>query len=574
MLLRDLRIFASGGFSEARSERLAAIGLAQGEGGAAGAVGAALADALLDLAAFHLARGLIAEGLATLEGLDDASLSADLEARRRLLGSALTVLDLRGQSGLREAIADLEAAGPDDAVAILLAHARQRAGAPDAAEALSGRAAALDALPEPIIKRVLPSLLEAAIGAEEWALAQSLAERLAARHQPGEGALPYLLGEVAQGDGDLLTAFDRFAEAAPARDVYGHRARLALVGLGLEVDALSGVEALSMLERIHALWRGDAEAARTLLQMERVAKEMDDPRTAALALGELFAQYPGSLEAEAAEERALPLVMEFYERGRSGIIALDTFMEGHREIAAAYRFFPGFATVSEGFADHMREMGATGASAEEYSLTREYLAVAADLGLHSPDPAQLDRLRLKEAELRLDGALSEAAGNLLAPPLATDDPAMQEWLALLRARYFAMTGEMLLQDSEVRLQSEEFHRLVARGHSTAGAWEQARDAYATLWRMLGADMPLSDAVGLLIAAQRSGDADLVATAEALIASHGGLAAETVTNGFASEPVALRDLRAERARSFIDRAGRVIGRAERLAVEENQLRSQE
>jgi hypothetical protein len=87
-------------------------------------------------------------------------------------------------------------------------------------------------------------------------------------------------------------------------------------------------------------------------------------------------------------------------------------------------------------------------------------------------------------------------------------------------------------------------------------------------------MPLSDAVGLLIAAQRSGDADLVATAEALIASHGGLAAETVTNGFASEPVALRDLRAERARSFIDRAGRVIGRAERLAVEENQLRSQE
>jgi hypothetical protein len=48
----------------------------------------------------------------------------------------------------------------------------------------------------------------------------------------------------------------------------------------------------------------------------------------------------------------------------------------------------------------------------------------------------------------------------------------------------------------------------------------------------------------------------------------------MTNGFASEPVALRDLRAERARSFIDRAGRVIGRAERLAVEENQLRSQE
>jgi hypothetical protein len=81
-------------------------------------------------------------------------------------------------------------------------------------------------------------------------------------------------------------------QASAARDVWAHRARLLIVRLGLHYQAIDHDEALSMLARADALWRGDDDALETLLDIERVATEAGHPKAAAIALGTLMMRHP------------------------------------------------------------------------------------------------------------------------------------------------------------------------------------------------------------------------------------------------------------------------------------------
>ncbi|MDG4648650.1 hypothetical protein P6F26_09340 [Roseibacterium sp. SDUM158017] len=568
---------AAEGFVAGRAARFAIVRAAQGEAGVAAAIDDGLADALLDLATFHLAHGLVPEGASVVASLGEASLGVEREARRRLLGAMFSALDTRVGADPAIAVEVLEASRPYGVPGILLAHAQQRLGRPETAVAtLSHVVDDLDALPADLAVQVLPDLLGATVTVEDWALASRLAERVAVLRSPGDGALPYLMGKAALGGGDLPVAFERFVDASAARDVWGHRARMEIVALGQETGAIDAVEALSMLHQAHALWRGDADEVRTLLEIERVAAEAGIANEAILALGEVIARHGGSPEAPAAAERAVSLVHAFYRDGTTGAIPLDDFVEGHREIADVFRFFPGFAEASEGFADHMLSVGATAAAAREYRLTREYLEAAGALGLDAPDPGRLDALRLKEAEARLAGGQGHAAGALLAAPLVAGDAALDSRLAVLRARHFAITGERAFEvDLDTGPGSETFLRLVAEAHAAAGEWDGARAAYVALRDLLGDDLPLADAVGLLIAAHQSGDADLVAAVEPVLSRRGGIAAEAVTAGFAPDPLAATGLSADSARTLLQRAERAIGFAGSVAVadrapeEENQ-----
>lgn len=556
---------ASGGYLEVRAARLAELSAAQGERGVASPADDEVARALLDLAAFHMARGFVREGRDVVAALSDAALAPALRARRDLLAASLSVLDPLWQGDLPSAVRVLEAASGPTA-RILHAYGLQRMGASGAAAALlSGDAGRLDALPPPLVSRVLPSLLAAAVAAEDWPLARGLAGRLALVRDPGDGALPYLLGQVALGGGDPLVAFEHFVEAAPARDVWGHRARLEIVRLGLDHEAIGHDEALALLSRADTLWRGGDDGLRTLLEMERVAVEGGNSRAAALALGEVLVRHGDAPEAEAAETRAMSHVHDYYEAGRTGEIDLDAFIEGHRELSAMFRFVPGFEDASAVFADHMLSIGATAAAAEEFRLTREYLEAAAELGLREPEPARLDRLRLREAETHLAGGRIEAAGLLLGAPLRSEDAALETQLHQLRARFAALSGEALPDGSGVLPRSENLLRLLARGHVSAGRWGEARDAYVELWQMLGDDMPSADAVGLLVAAERTGDAHLVDTLAPLLSDRDREMALVLMDGAAPDASGAR-LGSASARALVQRAADALERVEALADE--------
>jgi hypothetical protein len=550
---------AEEGFLEGRAERLAVLGSAQASGGVGQPVDGPLADALLDLATFYLAHAFVLEGLSVVEALDDVPLEAHQDARRRLLHAAFVALDDRGGADIEAAAAVLGEAAPIGHARLLLAHAQARLGQAEASAAtLSEAVDDLPAFPPGLARRVLPQLLEAAITAEDWALARRVAEELSRHASPGDGALPFFLGEVARGGGDLLLAFDRYVEAASARDVWGHRARLAIVDLAFETEAVDAAEAHDMLVRVYALWRGDTDAGATLLLMERMALEAGRTIDAALALGEFLVRHADIPEAEAATDRALAMIEAYYAEGGSGGIPLDEFLAGHRAIANVFRFFPGYEDASASYADHMRSIGATAAAAQEYRLTREYLEAAGDLGLRDPDPARLDELRLKEAEARLSGGQWDEAEALLAVPLLSPDADLATRLASLRTRLFDATG--ILPDAAEATalpRTETFVRLLAELHAAEGSWEEARSAYAELWAMLGDEMPLADAAGLLVAAYRAGDADLVAAAETLLSQRGGVVADIVDAGFAPPSLAGTGLGADAARVLLERADRAI-----------------
>jgi hypothetical protein len=193
---------------------------------------------------------------------------------------------------IADAVATLEAASGGTA-RVFEAYGLQRMqDVGSAATVLSNSDRPFDDMPPALIERTLPPLLEAAVAAEDWRLARDLAERMTAIHEDGEGALPYLLGLVALGGGQDLAAFEQFVQASAARDVWAHRARLLIVRLGLHYQAIDHDEALSMLARADALWRGDDDALETLLDIERVATEAGHPKAAAIALGTLMMRHP------------------------------------------------------------------------------------------------------------------------------------------------------------------------------------------------------------------------------------------------------------------------------------------
>ncbi|MCU4654336.1 hypothetical protein N8I71_15960 [Roseibacterium sp. SDUM158016] len=551
-----------GGYLAVRAERLDALAAAQVAGVDADD---AVARALLDLAMFHLARGFVSEGRTVVEAISTATLDPDLAARRNQLAAALSVIDPLWQGDVAQAVAALEGP-PDSADSVFRAYGLQRLGDNEAAsDVLSGAIRSFDALPPPLVERMLPALFSAAVIAEDWFLAHGLAERLTRVDRHGGGALSYLLGTVALGGGQDLVAFEHFVEASSARDAWGHRARLAIVRLGLDYEAIGHDEALGLLARADSLWRGDEDDLETLLEMERVAIEGGDSKSAALALGDLVLRYPNAPEAETAPERAMAHVRDYYTAGTSGGIPLEAFIEGHRELSSIFRFTPGYEQSSEIFAGHMRVIGAAAAAAEEFRLTREYLEASGELGLREPVPEQLDQLRLREAEAHLASGRMEAAAELLDAALLSQDAALLERLQLLRSRYASRMGEPLADWDAELPRSEEVLRIEARRLVSDRAWEEARDTYVELWRMLEDDLPPADAIGLLVAAERSGDIHLAETVAALLAGRNETLARVLVGG-AAPSASGPDLGSASARALLERADEALQRVGVLVEE--------
>ena len=525
------------------------------------------ADALLDLAEFHLAHVLVAEGRSLLDGLG-RRLSPEMAARRAALELAFALLDSRGGPPPDSAAALLGpayAAWPDQPLFAALAH--RRAGDMAAAgEVLAPAAARLDHLSPRMQEELLPALLDVAVTAARWDTARALAARFGSfdslRESPAYG---YLLGRTAQAGGDLLSAFDYFRAAGEGGDLWAHLARVALIELGLDSGTLAKEDARRLMAQASAAWSGDSHAIALLQRRAALEMELDDPVAALELFAAIVTRHPDSPPAALARQQARSLWTEFYARGARGEIPLAEFLSGHRRVAMDYRFEPGFDLATEQLADRFLAAGATMAASDEYRDTHDYLLVAQDLGIVDTDDLRLDALRLKQAEAFYRGGQLDPLSYLLAEGLRSNDPALGNQLNLLKARFYAERGEAE-QLVDIRVAEPTLHYLRLRAAALCGQqnWPAAQAADPELLDRAGTDMAFGDTVRLLLSAYRAGDR---ATTLAMARQFPELSESPqwayIAQSITEEAPALLPLREASARERVDNAGRTLQALEAL-----------
>ncbi|WP_226627491.1 hypothetical protein [Alloyangia pacifica] len=517
------------------------------------------ARALTDLAEFFFAHAMAPEGLSVLSAVQGEAVPPAHALRAQAFELALGLIDGRDLPLTPRAealLAPAHAGWPDQPLFLALSHVRDGRCA-EAAPLLARAVARLDRFPAAVQARVLPGLLECAIDAGQWPLARGLAVSFDAHAELKDGAAyHYLLGQAAEMVDKPLAAFDSYAQVQRGQDVWAHRARRALVRLGLTHDALSTKDAIRLLELESEMWRGDASAGEVLDEMASLQVIAGRKTDAIETYGLIVSRRAGTPQATAAQQKARALIEDLYRKGAEGEIPLGRFMTDHARISRYFRFTQSFALASELFADTFRKAGATKVAAEEYATTHDYLTAAQDLGITTADEGQLARLKVKEAETLLAGGQFEALGTLLLQPVTLTDPDLKRRFDLVSARYFDETGQTaeLLADAGGEGASTQILRLRALAHFERGEWVAAAAAYEELRAREGSDMPLPSAIRYLLSAHRSGDSARAAELAEAFPSLTELPGwAEIARGLTSDAPALLPLREETARARLDRA---------------------
>ncbi|MBY6159035.1 hypothetical protein [Pseudooceanicola nitratireducens] len=472
-------------------------------------ISAEIADALLAQARLHYRHAQGPEGLSVLEGLDRANLSGGQELRRAVMELALGLIDPRDTGLTQRAQAMLGpayASWPDQPVFIALLAIRKK-DYDQAADLLPTVQERMQHLPKGYREAILPGLLEAAIASEDWRSARDFA--LDFRKHAGlrdSSAFHYLLGRAAEAGQDLLAAFDSYALAGKKHDLYGHRARTAVVAMGLRHDLMDIPEARELLERESNIWRGDDYALAVLTDLAALDRADGDRVAAVHTYGSILDRFPEKQEAGLARQKARALISELYAEGASGELPLSDFLRAHRKIAPDFRFEPGFDVQGEKFADRFLSIGSTLVAAQEYEAVHDHLAVARDLGLAEVTDVRLDELRLKQARSLEMGGRYDDALSALREPLASGETELEDQRGVLLAKLYASTGQgAAVLETAVARPDMEFLRLKAKAYFDREDWPASQGIYQQMWDEAGQELPFEDAINLLLASYRGGD---------------------------------------------------------------------
>ncbi|MFG6564553.1 hypothetical protein ACGYLI_10045 [Sulfitobacter sp. 1A13421] len=467
----------------------------------------ARAGVLLGLAELHLAWMMRPEAAGFLEALDAETLSGHAARRHRTLSLALALLDGGAGSDLGQAVSWSVGWGQGQA---LRAAAFARLGAvAEAARLMPRTLESLADLSPAIQAAILPDLLEAALEAEDWEVAQALAAEFPDHAELRDGpAYRYLLARASEVSGDLLMAFDGYAQAAQGRDAYAQRARLALVRMGRETETLPGQDALSLLKTARWMWSGDALGREGAQLLAEVAAEQGDTDTALWALHNLLRTAP-EVEADALRAQARAIYGAFYAAGAAGEIDLGPFLEGHTRISARWRFDPGFVGHAMAVPQRLLDTGMTALAAREYRALREMAQTLERGGATAPDANLMARLRRGEARALLAGGQADAAVDLLSG-YADDQGAEAEALLVEALAQAGRSDE--LAALRLRAQDMDLRRSRAVALYETGKWGAARHAYLEMWEAHPKQFAFADATRLTLAAYQAGDSDTVARA--------------------------------------------------------------
>ena len=506
-----LKDYGQGDFLEAREVLLQKLITTDQSGeGEAPLADSAGVVVLLDLAELHLAWMMRPEAAGYLAAIDPEGLSEDAHRRLRTLSLALALLDDQTTpeaSDLGQAVS--RSVGWEQGQALRTAAFSRLGSVDEAARLLPRTIESLDGLSPAITAALLPELLEAALAAEDWEVAQALAARFPDHAELRDGpAYRYLLARASELAGDYLMAFDGYAKAAQGQDAYAHRARLALVRMGRETESLPLADAVSMLKIARWTWSGDETAREGIALLANLAEESGDREAALWALGYLIKNAPPP-EAEAMRQRARSIYGQFYQYGAEGKIDLSAFLEVHARIAPRWRFDPGFAGLAVGLPQRLLETGMTALAAREFRALRELAEAAARPGEPAADPALIARLRYGEARALLAGGQADAAVDLLSGYADAQGLSTEAEALLIEALSQAGRSDELAT-LRVKAQDMGLRRSRAVALYETGKWAAARMAFLEMWQAHPDQFSFADATRLTLAAYETGDTETVA----------------------------------------------------------------
>jgi hypothetical protein len=461
------------------------------------------AGVYLDLAELHLAQMLRAEASDYLSAINPEDLDTPSLARHHSIQLSLNLLAKGADLG--PAIAQSEGWGQGAALRVA---AMVRSGA-EIADVLPAAVAGLPALSDAIAAAILPDLLEAALAADDWDAAKELASYFSDHPELRDSAAyRFLLARASELSGDLLTAFDGYAEAAQGRDVYAHRARLAIVELGRRTESLPLEDAVALLKAARWSWSGDTFAKQGTALLAQYAAELGDMQAALWALQRVMTTADTPAEAEQARQHALSVISDFYRAGAAGDVTLDAFLDGHAAIMTRWGLEEGVVESAFALPQSLLDTGMTALAAQEFKGLRAIAESADSIGQSVLDPALINRLRRSEAEALLVGGQADAAVDLLISfgDQQEADPQMKR--LLIQALSKAGRSDEL---AELRVLALDIDS--RRGRAVAlyesGNWGAAQQALDGLWKTYPAQFTFADATRLTLAAYQMGDMDTV-----------------------------------------------------------------
>lgn len=506
----------------------------------------------LDLAELHLAQMMLPEASGYLDAVDTKRLDARLLARHHSISTTLQLLGATADSA--PAIAASE--GWTQGVALRTA-ALARSGNMDA-DPLPLAVAGLSSLSDPIAAAILPDLLEAALAADDWNAAKELASDFS-RHPMlrDSSAYRFLLARASEQSGDVLTAFDGYAEAAQGGDVYAHRARLKIVELGRRTETLPLEDAVALLKTARWSWSGDRYATEGAALLARYAAELGDTQAALWALQRVMTTADSPEEAEQARQHALSVISDFYRAGAAGDMPLDAFIEGHAAIMSHWGLEEGVIESAIALPESLLDAGMTAIAAREFRGLRAIAESAGSMGQSVLDPEVIDRLRCDEAQALLAGGQADAAVDLLISfgDRPDADPRMQ--LLLIQALSKAGRSDQMMQLRGLALDIDT-RRDRAVGLYESGRWDAAQQALDDLWATYPAQFTFADATRLTLAAYQAGDMDTVRRTAAAFPTLTDLPAwEELATGLLGPAPAAESLSTEMMRLSMANADRVL-----------------
>ncbi|WP_375176133.1 hypothetical protein, partial [Pseudooceanicola sp.] len=366
-------------------------------------------------------------------------------------------------------------------------------------------------------------------------------------------------GRAAEAGEDMLAAFDSYVLAGETHDIYGHRARTAVIALGLEQDFLSIEEARILLQRESQIWRGDDYALAVLKDLAALNQADEDRVGAIHTLGTIMDRFPETVDAGLARQKARSLIAEVYEAGATGKMPLGDFLQAHRVIAPDFRFEAGFDAQAERFANRFLAVGSTLVAAQEYEAVHDYLAVARDLGLATVEDERLDELRLKQARALTLGGQYDTALAVLRDPMASGIAELADDRAQLLAQLYADTGQSAaVLETSISHPNVAFLRVKADAYFDRGDWAMAQETYQQIWDELGNELPLEDGIQFLLSAYRSNDLSTTATLTKAFPDLTTIPQwSAIADGLVDPAAELWPLRSDTARKRMDTASKAL-----------------
>ena len=556
-------------FLDERRALMETLSASLGKASAQWGMSAATSDALLGLSRLYYRHALAPEGLSYLKGLDEATLSETHVMRRDTMELALGLIDPRGLPLTDRAQMMLGpdyAEWPDQALFKGIA-ATQGGRFREASALLPVVRDRMNRLPAAYQAAVLPGLLEAAIVTEQWRVARDLALKFRDHADLTEGsAFRYLLGRAAEAGEDILSAFDSYVLASEHHDLFGHRARTAIVSLGLRNDLLTVPEARNLLERETNIWRGDDYALAVLNDLASLDQADGDPVAALVTFGAIIDRYPDRPETTLVRQKSRALIAEIYDDGATGKMPLSEFLRAHRRIAPDFRFEVGFDAQAERFANRFLSVGSTLVAAQEFEAVHDYLAVARDLGLAEVDDERLDELRLKQARSLTMGGQFDGALAVLREPMVSGASELQDERSELLARLYAETGQSAaVLETSIANPKVSFLTIKAGAYFDRGDWANAQATYEQVWDQMGQELPFEDAIQLLLSAYRNNDLATTTTLTKAFPELTGIPQwSEIAEGLVDPAAALWPLRSDTATLRMNSAARALENIETVA----------